>query len=260
MNTETAALQAEISRLNVIISVLIEKNQQLQQELQSLKMNTPSQQHCYVRDEVSQNYVQHKTDRGEDLLVLKGKNNIRGELLHRIECNQIIPSENLQEPERNNNILGGNEDGIKGSETIPGGDLHGTECKNNILGNESWTESSTDSTKPAMIDSTVLSRLGQHADIYKLDAALRRSGMPQVPVSGVMNFARSLKLLAETPKPSYAIFRNRTGLTDSGVNKMIASMKRRKLIVRTEQNKYHLTEKAVKLLREAGEEVQLCKR
>jgi hypothetical protein len=224
MNPETAILQAEINRLNVIISVLVEKNQQLEQEIALLTGKPAIERPASI---LPQTLLRH----------------IAG-------SNGIIPS--LDIPEVENNILPQNVHRQEMSLNSLTKEIHRTELKEvNAYQNTVGTEL-IESNLPHKLHRQELVKISLGADVEKLYSLLKKQEMLQVGNNGVMNIAKTLKVLSEIDKPDYADIRKQTGQSDSGISKMIRSMKKRNLLVRTSQYKFHLTEKAIVFLREAG--------
>lgn len=72
------------------------------------------------------------------------------------------------------------------------------------------------------------------------------------PRSGVKRMARTLLHFSRGGNGSNPTLRHLTGMTESGVNKMIYHMKKNGFIVRTAKYQYRLTDQALEYLRQAG--------
>jgi hypothetical protein len=81
--------------------------------------------------------------------------------------------------------------------------------------------------------------------VYK---ALKSKGMFRVTNDGVLRMARVLLLLCRDEQLPYATIRKEAKMTNSGVQKMLASMKDRGLIKRTGFQALALTQEAIQIL------------
>ena len=238
---ENTTYQQEIARLNYFITLLIKENeelkQQLQQEQAENQQNKVISSHPLAEDRQNNPVLPNPASEDvQDKLVLPNP------LLKDVQ-NKVISSYPLPEDGQNKLISSNPSGGMpQNNIVLPAVPEETALNKLNAPG----------AALPAQVKQYSLQDIQQMITENKINAVNVFKKMRQERVSApkisLHNSLKILKHLAFTPENTIAELSKATGMSESGISKQFAMLKRKGYIVRAKFKNYMLTEKALQLL------------